>query len=88
MIPWDPPSSLWRTSRFARPAAEKSTLTVSDRIQRGLEYGVRTPFFYGKLRKQTGEDGFPQIPTGSLCCSYRNIRKSPETSGSLRENVI
>ena len=28
------------------------------------------------------------IPTGILICSYRSLRKSPETSGSLRENVI
>ena len=53
-----------------------------------LEYGVRGPVFYGDLREQTGENGFPPIPTGSLPCSYGNLRKSPETSGSLRENVI
>ena len=58
------------------------------RFKRGLEYGVQAPVFYGNLREQTGENGFPRIPAGSLCCSYRNLRKSPETSGSLRENVI
>ena len=38
------------------------------------EYGGRAPVFYGKLREQKGEDGFPRIPTGSLFCSYRNLR--------------
>ena len=53
-----------------------------------LEYGVRAPVFYGNLREQTGESGFLRIPTGILFCSYRNLEKSPETSGSLRDNVI
>ena len=35
--------------------------------------------------EQMEENGFPQIP---LFCYYRNLRKSPDTSGSLRENVI
>ena len=43
---------------------------------------------YGNLREYSGENGFPRKPTGSLFCSYRNLRKSPEASGSLRENVI
>ena len=55
--------------------------------KRGLEHGVRAPVFYGNLREQTGENGIPRIPTGSLCCSYRNLRKYSETSESLRENV-
>ena len=44
----------------------------------------------GFLRKSTGTNGRKRFskPTGSLFCSYRNLRKSPETSGSLRENVI
>ena len=57
-------------------------------LKRGLEHGVRAPVFYGNVQEQTGENGFPRIPTGSLFCSYRNLRKSPETSGSLRDNVI
>ena len=31
-----------------------------------LEYGVRAPVFYGNLPEQTGENGFPRIPTGIL----------------------
>ena len=50
--------------------------------KRGLECGVRAPVFCGNPREQTGENGFPQIPAGSLFCSYRNLRKSPEASGS------
>ena len=53
--------------------------------KRRLEYGVRAPVFCGSLRGKTGENGFQRIPTGSLCCSYRNLRKPPETSGNLRE---
>ena len=44
--------------------------------------------FCGNLQEQTGENDFPRIPTGILFCSYRDIRKSPETSGILREKVI
>ena len=29
--------------------------------KKGLEYGVRAPVFYGNLREQTGENGFPRI---------------------------
>ena len=36
---------------------------------RVLEYGVRAPVSYGNLREQTGENGFPRKPTGSLRCS-------------------
>ena len=53
--------------------------------KRVLEYGV---VFYGNPREQTGENGFPRIPTGILLRFYRKLRKSHETSGSLRENVI
>ena len=56
--------------------------------KRGLEYGIGAPVFCGNLREQTGENGFPRKPTGSLLCSYRNLRTSPEAFGSLRENVI
>ena len=56
--------------------------------KRGLKHGVRAPVFYGKLREQTAENGFPRNPIGSLFCSYRDLRKSPEASGSLQENVI
>ena len=39
--------------------------------ERGLEYGARAPFCStGSLWEQTGENGFPRIPTGSLFC-YR-----------------
>ena len=51
--------------------------------KRGLGCRVWAPVFCGDLREQTGENGFPRIPTGSLFCSTeRNLRKSPETSGS------
>ena len=47
-------------------------------FERVLEYGVRAPVFYGRKRFSTK--------------TYRNIvlflQKSPETPGSLRENVI
>ena len=35
-----------------------------------------------------GENGFPQKPTGIFVASCRHLRKSPETSGRLRDNVI
>ena len=59
-----------------------------NQIKRVLEYGVRAPVFYGNLREQTGENGFPRKPTGNLFCSYGRLRMSPETSRSFRENVI
>ena len=52
-------------------------------IKRGLEYGVRAPGFYGNLREQTGENGFPRIHTGSLFRSYRNLRKPPGVYGIM-----
>ena len=52
----------------------------------GLEYGV--PTSSGFLRKSTGENGFPRIPSGSLLCCHRDLRTSPETSGSLQDDVI
>ena len=48
---------------------------------------IRAPVFCGNPREQTGENDFRPNPTGILCCSYRNVRKSPETSGSLRNDV-
>ena len=59
-----------------------SSMIMSKRV---LEYGVRAPAFYGNLREQTGESGFPQIPAGILFCFFRNLRKSP---GDLRDIVI
>ena len=56
--------------------------------ERVREYGVRAPVFYGNLREQTGENGFPRKPTGNLFCYCRNLRKSLEASGNLWENVI
>ena len=35
-----------------------------DHSKRVLEYGVLATLFYGNLREQTGENGFPRIPTG------------------------
>ena len=35
-------------------------------VKRVFEYGVRAPAFYGNLRQQTVENGFPRIPTGML----------------------
>ena len=54
----------------------------------GLKYRVRAPVFYGNLWEQTGDNGFPRIPAGSLFCAYGNLRNSPETFGSLRDNAI
>ena len=51
-------------------------------------YLVNLEPYHGNLREQTGENGVPRIPTGSLFCYYRHLRKSPETSWGLRENVI
>ena len=48
-----------------------------------LEYWVRAPVFYGNLREKTV---FHETYR-NIVCSYRNLRKSLETSGSLRENV-
>ena len=46
-------------------------------------YGLRfSTEIYGSKRDKTRK------PAGNLFCSYRNLRKSPETSGSLRENAI
>ena len=57
---------------------EFATLTQTTLMsKRVLEYGVQAPVFYGNLREQTGENGFPRIPTGSLFCSYRDLRKLP-----------
>ena len=52
--------------------------------------GVQAAVFYGNLREQTGENRFPRKPTESLFCSYCTeiFEKSPETSGSLRDNVV
>ena len=51
-----------------------------------LRYGLR--FLYGNLQEQTREHGFSKKTTGYLFCSYRNLRKPPETSGNSRDNVI
>ena len=52
------------------------------------EYGVPAAVFYGNLREQTGENGFPRKPTGNLLCSYRSLQQFPETSGNSRENIV
>ena len=39
-------------------------------VREYLSAGLRAPVFYGNLREQTGESGFPRIPTGILFCSY------------------
>ena len=75
------PGRAARTWRAGCPAAPGTAKRV-------LEYGVRARVFYRNLREQTGENGFPQIYTGILVCSYRSLRKSPETSGSLQGNLI
>ena len=51
-------------------------------IERGLEYGVQAPVFYGNLREQTGENICPRIPTGNL---FLLLQTSPKISGNLRE---
>ena len=50
----------------------------------GLRFSTET---YWNPCEQTGENGFPRKPTGSLFRSYRNLPKSPSTSGNSRENV-
>ena len=79
-----------RLTRFISHICARATKSrqLFQHIMRGLVYGLQALVLYGNLREQTGENGFPQIPTGSLFCSYRNLTKSPETSGSLRENII
>ena len=45
----------------------------------------------GFLRTSTGANGRKWLSTNTLrnvVCSYRNLRKSPETSRSLQNNVI
>ena len=65
-----PPAPVWKNVPLAKAAAK-----------RALEYGVRAPVFYGSLREQTGENGFPE--------TYRNIvlflQKSPKVSGNRQE---
>ena len=61
---------------------------LSHLTKRVLEYGVGAPVFYGNLREQTGENGFPRKPIGNLFGSCRDLRNYPETSGSFRDNVI
>ena len=51
--------------------------------KRVLENGVRAPVFCGSLREQTGENGFPRKPTGSLFCSCGNLRKPPGVYGRM-----
>ena len=81
-------------SRHTLRGAVKRHLPVSDawpwrvpiRIKIALEYGpyrVRAPDFYGNLREQTGENGFPRIPTGTLFCSYRSLQKPPGVYGIM-----
>ena len=53
---------------------------------RVLEYGVRfSTEIYGSKREKTF---FHKCLPENWFCSFRHLRKSPETSGSLRENVI
>ena len=57
---------------------------VVHRSKRVLEYGVRAPVSYGNPQEQMGgNNGFPRKPTGSLFCSYRNLRKPPEVYGRM-----
>ena len=86
---------LWRMINATRtcfedvPQAVQQLIFVVQVIREYLSTGYGLRFSMDvHLREQTGENGFPRKPTGNLFCSYRNLRKSPETSGSLRENVI
>ena len=61
-------------------------LALATRENLSTGYGFRfSTEIYGSKRETN--NGFPRIPTGILFCSHRNLRKSLETSGSLRENV-
>ena len=59
-----------RTSSYRRSPQPKEIGEYSS------NYGL------GNLREQTGEDGCPRKPSGSLFYSNRTLRKYPETSGS------
>ena len=64
-----------------RPSQMGRSDTVS---KRGLEYGVRAPVFYGNLREQTRENGFPLKPAGVLFCYFyisESLRKPPGVHG-------
>ena len=82
------PEAWWWTSSTTtatRGAAPRGRSRCGDSHEpaldkRGLEYGVRAPIFSGDLREQTGENGFPRIPTGSL---FLFLQKSPKISGNL-----
>ena len=76
---WRPATPLSETQRLLPSSVGRAD------DERVLEY-VSTGS--GLLRKSTGANAFPRKPAGSLLCSYRNLRKSPEASGSLREKVI
>ena len=63
-------------SRFFRLDAKPwAAETAGGLCKRVLEVEVRAPVSYGNLREQTGENGFPRKPTGSMFCSYRNLRR-------------
>ena len=57
-------------------------------VKKVLEYGCTGSGFLRKSMGANGRNGFPPKPTGNFFCSYGNLRTSPETSGSFRENVI
>ena len=60
---WQPcKSAQGRSSKRSKCVAYASS-TVGKRV---LEYGVRAPVSNEDLREQTGENGFPRKPTGSL----------------------
>ena len=57
--------------------------------ERVLEYGVRAPVSYGNLHGANGRKRLAtHTYTNNVFSSYRKSPKSPETSGSFRENVI
>ena len=57
----------------------------ADANKRVLAYGVPAPVFYGNLREQNRETGFPRKSIESFLCSCRDLRKPP---GTLWEDVI
>ena len=55
-------------------------------LKRALEYEVQAPVFYGNLWEQTGKNVLFCLKTHRKLVLF--LQKSPESSGSLWENVI
>ena len=69
---------IWGELSYFRGGPPGMSTATAKRV---LEYGVRAPVFYGNLREETGENGFPRIPTASMFCSCRNLRRLRKPPG-------